>query len=63
MAQKNPALTASQVEGILEASAIPLGAGTRTVPNPDGTTSTVSWPANAAGSGLTTADAALAATP
>ena len=63
MAQKNPALTASQVEGILEASAIPLGAGSRTVPNPDGTTSTVSWPANAAGSGLTTADAALAATP
>lgn len=63
MAQKNPTLTAAQVEAILEGSAIPLGAGSRTIRNPNGTTSTVSWPASAAGAGLATADAALAATP
>lgn len=63
MVQKNSTLTASQVEAILEASAIPLGAGTRTITNPNGTTSMVSWMANATGAGLATADAALAATP
>jgi subtilisin family serine protease len=63
MMQKNPTLTAPQAEAIFESSAIPLGAGSRTITNPNGSTSTVSWPANAAGAGLATADAALAATP
>jgi subtilisin family serine protease len=63
MAQKDPSLTAAQAEAILESTAIPLPPGSRTITNPDGTTSTVSWGADATGSGLTTANAALAATP
>jgi subtilisin family serine protease len=63
MAQKDPALTASQAETILEATAIPLPPGSRTIRNPNGSTSVVSWLANATGAGLTTADAALAGTP
>jgi subtilisin family serine protease len=63
MAQKNPSLTGPQVEGILEATAIPLPAGSRTIRNPGGSTSTVSWGANATGAGLATADAAVAGTP
>jgi subtilisin family serine protease len=63
MAQKHPGLTASQAETILEATAIPLPPGTRTIRNPNGSTSVVSWLANATGAGLVTADAALAATP
>ena len=63
MAQKNPALTASQAEAILEATAISLPPGSRTIRNPNGSTSVVSWLANATGAGLTTADAALAGTP
>lgn len=63
MAQKNPALTAAQAESILESSAVPLAPGSRTIHNPDGSTSAVSWGADAAGAGLAVADAALAATP
>ena len=63
MLQKNPALSAAQVETILQTTAIPLGTGPRTIRNPNGTTSTVNWGTNATGAGLTTADAALAATP
>lgn len=63
MAQKNPALTASQAESILEASATPLPPGSRMIANPDGTTSEMSWDADATGAGLVTADAALAMTP
>lgn len=63
MAQKNPALTASQAESILEGSASALGAGSRTIFNSNGTTSVVTWGTNATGAGLATADAALAATP
>jgi len=63
MAQKQPALTATQAESILETSAIPFPAGSRTIYNPNGTTSIVSWGSDATGAGLTTADAALAATP
>jgi subtilisin family serine protease len=63
MAQKEPALTASHAEDILESSAIALPAGSRTVGNPDGTTTVYSWGDDATGSGLATADAALAATP
>lgn len=62
MAQKNPALTAAQTEAILEGSATYLAPGSRTIYNPDGSTSVVDWGGDATGSGLVTADAALAAT-
>ena len=63
MAQKSPALTASQAEGILTDSAIPLPAGCRDILTPYGTTEQVCWGDDATGAGLATADAALAATP
>jgi subtilisin family serine protease len=63
MAQKDPALTAALAEDILTSTAFPLPAGTRNVANPDGTTSAVSWGADATGAGLVQADAALLATP
>ncbi len=59
MAQKDPDLTASQAEGILEGSAKPLPPGCRSVI----VAGTVCWGADATGAGLVTADAALAATP
>lgn len=62
MAQKNPLLTASETEAILELAAIPLPAGSRSVKGPDGVTVTVSWGDDASGSGIITADAALAGT-
>jgi subtilisin family serine protease len=61
MAQKNHALTATQAESILETSAIPLPAGSRTITTPYGP-KTVNWGEDATGAGLTTADAALAGT-
>jgi subtilisin family serine protease len=63
MAQKSPTLNATQAEAALERTAIPLAAGCRTVRQPDGTTQQVCWGADATGSGLATADAALAGTP
>ncbi|GAB4475412.1 MAG: hypothetical protein Kow00124_16370 [Anaerolineae bacterium] len=63
MAQKNPALDAFAVEGILEGSAIPLPPGCRTVNTPYGYAEEFCWDAAATGWGLATADAALAATP
>jgi subtilisin family serine protease len=63
MAQKNSALTASQAETILETSAKPLPTGCKVVANPSGPPSEVCWGSDATGSGLATADAALAATP
>jgi subtilisin family serine protease len=63
MAQKNPDLTADQAETILETTAIPLLAGCRDVHQPNGTVVNICWGADATGSGLATADAALAATP
>ncbi len=63
MAQKNPALTAAQVEAILEISAIPLDPDCRTVYDPTGASEPICWGMDATGSGLATADAALAATP
>lgn len=63
MAQKHPDLTNAQTEAILEGSAIPMPAGSRTITNSDGTTTDVSWGVDATGAGLATADAALAATP
>lgn len=59
MAQKQPGLTGPDVEAILEKTAIPLPAGERTIRNPNGTTSIVTWGSNATGAGLVTADAAL----
>jgi len=63
MAQKYPALSASEAESILETSAIPMPPGSRTFLWLPGATVTHSWGANATGHGLATADAALAATP
>lgn len=62
MAQKDPGLDAANAESILESSAIELPPGSRNIMTPAGPT-TVTWEADATGSGLTTADAALAATP
>jgi subtilisin family serine protease len=66
MAQKDPTLSATEAEAILEASAIPLPAGDRLIDDGSGAKVTVSWGTDATGSGLVTADAALnaiAATP
>ena len=63
LAQKDPTLTASEAESILEGTAIPLLSGSRTVNNPDGTFDTLSWGTDATGAGLVDAAAALAATP
>lgn len=60
MAQKYPALTASQAESILEGSAIYMPPGTAADPYSG---ATLTWGADATGAGLATADAALAATP
>lgn len=63
MMQKNATLTQGIVEGILESTAIPLPAGCRTVAQPSGPAQEFCWGTDATGSGLATADAALAATP
>ena len=63
MAQKNNSLTATEAEAILEATAVPLPAGSRTIHNPDGSTSVFSWLANATGAGLVIADSAVTHTP
>jgi subtilisin family serine protease len=62
MMQKDPSLTQSDVEGILESSAIPMGAGCKDILSPSGPEH-VCWGTNATGHGLATANAALAATP
>jgi subtilisin family serine protease len=62
MAQKNPKLTQSQAETILESTAIPLLPGCRTVAQPSGPPQKFCWGADASGAGLATADAALGAT-
>jgi subtilisin family serine protease len=64
MLQKNPRLSQTQVESILEGSAIALPPGCRSVrPGPGAAVQSVCWGADATGAGLATADAALAATP
>jgi subtilisin family serine protease len=63
MAQKYPALNASDAEDYLEGSAIPLAPGCRTIYVPGGATELVCWDADATGAGLATADAALDAIP
>lgn len=66
MAQKNTALTAGQAETILEGSAIPLAPAVDPncpwVYGPSGPAVKVCWGADATGSGLITADLALAGT-
>ncbi len=79
MLEKNPTLTAAQIESILESTTLALPPGSRATrfpsiaPGNAPTFSdhanvslfdiTISWGANATGSGLVRADAALAATP
>lgn len=63
MAQKNPSLRSADVEAILEATAVPLPPGCRTVAQPSGPPQEFCWEGDATGAGLATADAALAATP
>lgn len=63
MAQKNPALNASQAESILVGSAIYLAPGCRSVASSSGVVREVCWETDATGAGLATADAALALIP
>ncbi|HEX6615283.1 MAG TPA: S8 family serine peptidase [Gemmatimonadales bacterium] len=64
MLQKDGSLTQSQAETTLENTAIPLAAGCRSVlPAPDATAEQVCWGADAVGSGMLDADAAVAAAP
>lgn len=63
MLQKDGTLTQPSVESILETTAIPLPAGCRDVRQPSGVIQSICWGADATGSGLATADAALAAIP
>jgi len=63
MLQKDPALTARQAERILQGAAIPLPPGCRTVNDGSGSDVDYCWRANATGSGLLDAAAALAVTP
>ena len=59
MAQKKTNLTNELAEAILEKTAIPLPAGSRSITGPYGS-ETVTWGADATGAGLTTANKALA---
>lgn len=63
MLDKNPGLSQSEVENLLKESAVPLPAGNRTITDPSGTTSVISWGDDATGSGLVFADRALDFTP
>jgi subtilisin family serine protease len=63
MMQKNPALTQSTVETLLEGAALPMAAGCAAVNSPSGPPTTQCWGVDATGTGFITADAALAVTP
>jgi len=64
MLQKDPSLTQSQAETILQNTAINIGAGCRDVVNAfTGAVEEVCWGADATGEGLLNAEAAVAATP
>jgi subtilisin family serine protease len=63
MLQKNAGLKAAQVESILESTALPILAGSAIVNNGNGQMQTFTWGADATGSGLVQADAALIAVP
>jgi subtilisin family serine protease len=58
--QKNPGLTAAQAEALLEGTALPLPAGSRSILNPDGSTTVQAWGNDANGAGVVRADQALA---
>ena len=62
MLQKDPGLSATEAELILEGSAIYLGPGTREIHTPWGTIENPSWEEDATGAGLVSAVEALAAT-
>jgi subtilisin family serine protease len=59
LAQQNPSLTQTDAESTLEATAILLPPGSRTVTLPGGATATYSWDVDATGAGLVDAEAAL----
>lgn len=59
MAQKDPSLTAAEAEFLLESTAIPLPPGSLNVYGPSGSVTQYSWGADATGSGLVDAAAAL----
>ena len=61
--ERNPTLGAAAVEILLEATALPIAAGSRDVSNGNGQLQTFAWGADATGAGLVRADAALAAVP
>lgn len=62
MAEREPGLGQAEVESVLESTAIPLGAGTRTVFDPNiGDFAEVTWGSDASGHGLVDVPAALAA--
>lgn len=61
MAERNPGLVQADAEAILEKTAVPLGAGSRSVIDPDRGPVTVTWGANATGAGILDVPAALAA--
>jgi subtilisin family serine protease len=63
MLEKNPTLTAADIESILEATAVPLPPGTRSVIGPSGVYDDYTWGTDATGAGLLDAAAALSATP
>jgi subtilisin family serine protease len=64
MLQKNPSLTQAEAESILENSAVPIGAGCRSViPLPGIAPAQICWDTDATGHGLLDAAAAVAATP
>ncbi len=64
MLQKNPSLTEAQAESILEGSAVPLGAGCRSViPVPGAPAEEICWGTDATGAGLLNAAQAVAQTP
>ena len=57
-------MTAAQAETALVSAALPIGAGSRSVVNPNGGAPlTISWGTDAPGAGLITADAAISAIP
>ena len=63
MAQKRNSLTPADAEAILTGTAVPLPPGCRDVLNPNtGAEDEICWGADATGSGLATANAALAGT-
>jgi hypothetical protein len=65
MLEKNPNLTQAEVEGILERTALPIPEGSMTIYDISPTPGwyTYSWGANATGSGLIQAKAAVQAVP